>query len=400
QATAIYSYSPENMRFLIHEFMHMPMLCKAYAPAADWLFINYAKDSSEEGSVVNHAPCADEREIYTLASKQYVGPHGSEGVGNGFFVTLADSVTAEEWSWIFKRYTLAFRDKIAGSVSPTVLWSDAYGIDFLEEYVSTRRLSCHRQIAQFSRRGTPFGAVARVENLDKVSGALFVANVDTLPDEERKKVLAYDRGTLTFTLLAEHASLLPRKPDVYFEDMNEPRREFRMAIGAYTDLAIPYSDITGPLAEPSDKRLPGQPEYVKEPNLWYFDLVFQEVSDGFMQAAADLIRLTTGCPLYTETPVPVSYFRLQDGRLRVYAENDNPQCYTDVKVFTKRKIAHIDNTTGFPVQPLKLLSQNKRVLINPDGSDELVQTARGFILKPPPGGIAIADITFMEEDDE
>ena len=398
QATAIYSYAPENMRFLIHEYMHMPMLCKAYAPEVDWLFINYAKDSSEEGSVVNHAPCADEREIYTLSSKQYISGKGCECVGNGFFVTLADSVTADEWRWIFKRYGLAFKDKIAKNESPAFLWSDSYGSGFLEEYISTRRLSLHRQISQFSRRGTPFGAVVKAENLDKVSGALFVANIDLLPEDERRKVLAYDRGTLTFTLLAKNKNILGKKPDVYFEDMSEPRADYRMATGAYTDGVIPYSEIVSPLNEPFEKRLYGQPEYVKEPNLWYFDLVFQEVSDGFMQASANLIRLTSECPLYTRKPAPVSYFYLSDGRLRVYFENDNPQCYTDVKIYSKKKIAHIDNTTGFPVQPLKLISADDRVIINFDGTDELVKTARGFVLKAPPGGIAIADITFKKDE--
>lgn len=398
QATAIYSYATVDMPFKIYEYMHMPMMCRAYAPKINYLCINYAKDSSEEGAVVSHAPCADEREIYTLASKQYVDEKGVRPVTDGYFVTLADSVTKEEWDWIYKRYEIAFREKIERPISTTVIWSDSYGLEFLEEYIKTRRPSCHRQVSQLARRGCIFGASARVGNLDFVTGAIFVANVDLLPKTEQEKIFAYDRGTLTVTLSAENATSLPRTPDAYFEDMNEPRKEFRMAVATYTDEHIPFDSITPTLAErqAETERLSGQPSYVKEPNLWYYDLVFQAPSDGFMKSAANLIRLTTGCSLKTEKALPLSFYRLADGRTRVYAENDNPQCYGDIIVLTDRKIKRIDNTTGFPVLPLKLLMDNGRVMGNMTGGDEMLESAKGFVLKPPPAGIALADVTFEE----
>jgi hypothetical protein len=146
------------------------------------------------------------------------------------------------------------------------------------------------------------------------------------------------------------------------------------------------------------ERLLEEPAYAKEPIYWYYDLVFQKPSDGFMQAAANLIRLTTGCPLWTEKPLPITYYRLADNRIRIYAENDNPMCYQDALLRTDRKILKIDNTTGFPVLPPKLFMPNGRVMGNMTGDDKMLHQAKGFVVKTPPCGIALADITLEDEE--
>lgn len=397
QATAIYSYDPEHTRFRIYEYMHMPMTCKAYAPNIEYLCINYAKDSSEEGAVVNHAPCADEREIYTIAAKQYIDEKGCAPVADGYFVCLSDSVTKEEWAWIYKRYCVAFRERIGAPISATAVWSDAYGLDFLDEYIQTRKPTCHRQVSLLAKRGAVFGGSVRVENLDKASGSLFVANVDSLPQAEREKVFAYQKGALVCTLFATNKHLLPKEPDIWFEDMNEPRKELRMAVAGYTEGLIPYYAIAESLQDMQGERLTEQPQYAKEPIYWYYDLIFQKPSNGFLQATADLVRLTTGCPLWTDKPLPVSYYRLADGRIRIYAENDNPMCYQDALVRTDKKIKKIDNTTGFPVLSPKLLMPNGRIMGNMTGDSEMLERAKGFVLKTPPAGISLADITLEEE---
>ena len=116
-----------------------------------------------------------------------------------------------------------------------------------------------------------------------------------------------------------------------------------------------------------------------------------------MQVSANVIRLTTGCPLWTEQPVPVTYYRLSDNRIRIYVENDNPMCYKDTLICTNKKICKVENTTGFPVLPPKLLMPNGRVMGNMTGDDEMLHQAKGFLVKTPPCGISLADIT-LEND--
>lgn len=152
QATILYLSEPGS-RYRIDELMAVPYLIRAYAPGLKTLAINYAKDSTEEGSIINHCPMANEREIYALTSPLYISEQGAERAVEGFFVCLADSVSEAEWSWLNKRYEIAFRHTAKRTLSATLVFSDGMVREFLPEYMKTRRYSAHKIVADLSSHG-------------------------------------------------------------------------------------------------------------------------------------------------------------------------------------------------------------------------------------------------------
>jgi hypothetical protein len=75
-----------------------------------------------------------------------------------------------------------------------VIWSDKAHYATLDAYIATRRPSVHEMVCRLQQNNASVGAVARIEDIEKLEGALFVPNFDLLPEEEKQAVLNYKKA--------------------------------------------------------------------------------------------------------------------------------------------------------------------------------------------------------------
>ncbi len=390
QATILYLSEPGS-RYRIDELMAAPYLIRAYAPGLKTLAINYAKDSTEEGSIINHCPMANEREIYVLTSPLYISEQGAERAVEGFFVCLADSVSEAEWSWLNKRYEIAFRHTAKRTLSATLVFSDGMVREFLPEYMKTRRYSAHKIVADLSSHGGKMGAVVRAENLNYADGLIFVPNIDVLNEAELEKVKRYPGG-IVYTSVASKKPHF-RKEDLYFEDPFEENPDYRMCVGGINLGDFDRSEILAILsaAEPPARRL-GASDSVPDSEYWMQDLVYRPVSEGVLKAAARLLFLCSQDIIRVEAGTLVTLYELENGMIRLVSENDMMNHYKTFRVYVRgKKIKKIVNGSDFPVQPLKLVMKGDAVRSNIGGEEQLKE-AVGFVVKLPPGGCSFVDL--------
>lgn len=394
QAAILYM-NDEGSKYRIHELMNVPMVMKAYAPGMKYLSINYAKDSTEEGSIINHNPPANEREIYMLTSPLYKDKNGVSRVVDGLFVCLADSLSKEEWKWLDKRYSIAYRNKPLSTLSATLVWSDGMMTDFTDKYVATKRYSTHKIVAELSRYGGKVGCVARIENLNSVSGLILVPNIDTLTAQEIEAVSNYNGGVI-FTSISNKLPKLP-KCDIYFEDNTEVRSEYRMCAGGFNLGYFNYAEVTKCLSEEEVVvKLSGESRYIEDSPIWLIDFVYREVSKGFLKAVARLVFTTSQNIVRAGNDDLLTIYKMDNGMLRLIIENDSVNHYKSVFVHIKnRNICKIVNANDFPVQPLKLLYEGDEIKPNIRG-DEQLKFAKGFIAKLSPSGCAFVDLKLTE----
>ncbi len=396
QATIL--HMSDGGKYRIHELMTTPAIMKAYSPNMKHLCINYAKDATEEGSIINHAPCEDEREIYMLTSPLYIDQTGTDRAIDGFFVCLADSLSKHEWDWLTKRYGIAYREDVEKTLSATLIWSDAMMDKFLPEYVKTRRLSTHKIVAELSRYGGKIGATVRIENLDKVDGLILVPNIDLLTEQELQAIASY-RGPVIYTTLADKKVDIG-ETDICFEDGSQPRAEYRMVVGGKNLGLVEYQYVTEPLAAyEGSQTITGDGRYVKDSPVWMEEFVYNNPDAGFMRAAARLVFTSSQDFIRTkQNDVPMTVYKLKNGLVRLVIENDKLNHYNPIFVHVNGyEIQKIINGSDFPVQPLKLLYEGDLIRPNIEGDAQL-KKAIGFISKLTPGGCAFVDLKLKKKD--
>ena len=388
QATSIRSTGDDTFPYKIHEYMALPLLMRAYAPQAKQLAINFAKDSTEECSLISHLPCANEREIFSLSAPLWYTNKGVQRAIDGFFVCLADAIKPDEWKWLNRHYEAAFRVLPEHSLSPVLVWSDRLIWDFLPGYIRDRRWSAHKLLSELSKRGGKIGGVVRAEDLAdwNAPAALFVPNAELFSSQERK-TLANSR--VPVLMVGLEADPLGTGPDFTLEDEAEPDRALRLKFSVYGGSLDPIS-LKERIQEESNW-FAGAETDARE-TYWYHDMLFRKVSEGFLSAAAQALHLLSVSPVESAPDFPLSAYLLPDGAVRLIAENDNFAQYRAVIVRTQRKIRKIVNTGDFPAQPPKLLLPNGAVTADTTPDRSLLNEAKGFRMNMPPAGVSVMDV--------
>ena len=391
QATILYMNEPGS-RYKISELMSAPLFIRAYAPQMKTLAINYAKDSTEEGSIINHCPCADEREIYMLTSPLYLARDKKERAAEGFFVCLADSISKHEWQWLTKRYEIAYRHDAKRTLSATLVFSDRMVRDFLPVYMATRRYSSHKIVSDLSTFGGKMGAAVRTENLSDAQGLIFVPNADVLDKKELEAVKRH-KGGVIYTSAAAVKPDFGVKDEIYFEDKFEPNENYRMCVGGFGLPEFERFEIENILAEcrPPENRLPENEEEIVDSDTWLNDFVYRPVSEAVIKAAARLIFLASQNIIRTEAGNLVTLYELENGMVRLVNENNLFDYYKTMKVYVSKPIKKIVNGNDFPVQPLKLIMKGDLVRANIGGEEQL-KNAIGFVVHLPPAGCSFVDL--------
>ena len=76
----------------------------------------------------------------------------------------------------------------------TFIWSDARMENEIDEFIDHARAHSVRLLSLLMRAGGAVNKIARIDDLDKISGKIVVANYDLLPKCEQEMIDAYERG--------------------------------------------------------------------------------------------------------------------------------------------------------------------------------------------------------------
>jgi hypothetical protein len=115
---------------------------------------------------------------------------------------------------------------------------------------------------------------------------------------------------------------------------------------------------------------------------------YQKVSKGFVKALAKLVNLAHADIL--ESTHPVIPVKMDDGRIRVYAFNDDLLHYAKAVITFNGKIDKVKNISKFPLLPVKFSDQKQFTYTTQDYPDG----QKTFRLLIPQGGVSIVDIYY------
>lgn len=368
------------------------MIMKAYAGLPECTTITFAKDSTEEASMITHLPSLCESEQYQLAN-YYIYENGAyKRTIDGYFVDLADALTEDEWDWLTKRYDKIFADNKFQVIAPTLVWHDDFMGDlYLKDYIKTRRWSAHRYIAYLNKYNAGIRAVCKFKDIDQVDNDLFVPNIDLLKKADVDKIVAYKKGVVVVTLSKANDNM--GFTGVRFEDQgvkNDYNRTVCYVLNAdetYKDeieLVSTIKDDSPDLDFDKD---------IVDTTTWTQDIIFRKVSKGFLSAIAKILKKASvnRHGIMLEGDKDYTIVQMENGAKRLIYPNTNLNAYDHTKVRVKGKFIKAINKMEFPAQPFKLVVEDGQAVANL-GKKEILDRAVGFLVKIAPGGIAVADI--------
>lgn len=348
-----------------YDFLSMMMLVRAYCPEWKLIFLHNAHDVCEEWDAIRHLPTLLEKEIYALNNIFHVTQTGAlRPSTDGFLVCLGDGMTAGHWDWLRKRWEQSLGDVPVRSLGATVLWSDYAMQAQVDDFIATRRINTHRLLTRVMAPGAQVHATVRMEGLEALSGPLLVLNPQLLSDDEFAAVQAYAGGPVI--CIGDAVEALG-EPDMAFADVHEPDA-LTCAVYGYTGLEAPSI----PHDEPED--IPEDTLDVVDLGGYWDHMYTRKVSDGFLQACAEIITQVCGGVRIIEEQefARAMAVELPDGRLRIGLKNDR-EVYTRPKVDVGAEIDRVDIVTEFPA-----------MAIRPEGS--------AFSVRIPGRGLTIVDV--------
>ena len=379
------------------QFMTMAQLMKAYSPDRKLLTLLGVKDCTEEWDMLHHEPMRLERAMYTLGSL-YLGGKENVHSTDGYMVTLGDGITEDEWKWIRERSEIAFSDIPKRILAPTVIWSDAAHEAMLGEYLECRRPSLHKIMYELENKNAALGAVARIEELDSLEGAIVIPNLDLLPECERRAVLSYKGGAIIAIAPAGFAKSEGIKVDFTVTDTAASYALEAFAIGLPEGARIEEypSEI---INCESDEDIKGW----QDASFFLDPMIFRSMSEGFLNTVASLVR-AAGLSSF-KSDAYILPFLLDNGKYRVYVFNSQ-NLYKRIKIHTDRGIKSVNAVSKYPLMPVKFAfpeKENNGPKL--DGAkaesirigEKVDEIPYCFVGKVPPEGVAIFDVELYEK---
>ncbi len=376
----------------VDEYYCKSMLMKAYSGKPECITITFAKDSTEEASMITHLPSICESEQYQLAN-YYIYDNGCyKRAIDGYFIDLADALSDNEWAWLIKRYERIFADDTFNVIAPTLLWHDDYmGDNFLKDYIKTRRYSAHRYVAYLNKQNAGIRAVCKFEDLDSINADLFVPNIDVLPPTDIKKIMSYDKGIVVVTL--SKANDKYNFKGIRFEDNGVSDGDTRTVcyvLGAKEDYSEEIALMSSIVDHSSELDLNGE---IVDTTVWTQDIIFNKVSKGFLTSMAKILKKASIARhgIVMDGDKDYTIVQMPSGAKRLIYPNKNLNKYDRTSTFVSGKFIKAVNKTDFPAQPLKIVIEDGQAVADL-GKKEILDRAIGFSVKVAPGGIAVADI--------
>lgn len=280
----------------------MLLRLKATAPDVPLIQLHAINDGTEQWSALRHSPAGTRTEALALGTAFYNGKRALDG----YLACLADGISAEEWKELDKAWRISFTD-IKEMLGVSVVWSDRVFDKEFEECVISHDANSNTLLFDLINQGLIVHSCVSAEYaLAHADLPLLILNPEFYPADELK-------------------ALRQRRAYVY---------EFgRGARGDFASAYIPHER--------------------KEPNLyWRHPLLENKPPEETTRTAAMVMNWQT-CPYEYQTPGVKSWCaRLADGRLGIFARNDN-SVYSEVKFRMHNCVSDVQVHTDFPTLPVQ-----------------------------------------------
>ena len=339
-ASAFMVGSDNDFSTVLGNFMAMSLLNKACTPEVPLRFLNCIKDTLEEYHCLRHMPMLLEQDIFAFSNLFWSDADGKlRHCYSGLVACLGDSITADEWKWLRKRWDIGFSFDPEHILGATVVWSDNAFANQLEDYIETRKWTIHRLIGRLIARGTPIQSVVNINHLGNVSGPILIMHPNLLPEDELERVLAYKNGPTI--MIGANMSSLP-KGAIEFKDIYPPD-QLSCRVYCTTETFEANIETDGPENLPPDlfKNIP-------EPTNFLSDIYFRKVSDSFLQSCVDVIsKCVQGVKIVSNPKNSIRVMAMQNptGQIRLLIRNDK-YSYSDTELDVGREIRFVNVLNG------------------------------------------------------
>ena len=344
---AAYAIDPRSVScgpHLHYDYLAMQMLIKVCMPGTKLVFLHNVHDVVEQWDSLRHCPSVLEKEIYALANACHVTTEGRlRRCADGFLACLGDGVRPEEWQWLLRRWAWAFGPLPRRFHGATVVWSSAAMDAQIDDFTQTRTWTTHQILYHLMTAGAPVQAVAPVEALGKLTGAILAINLHLFPAAERRKVLAYRGGPII--VVCRKGTRLPASK-VAFKDVYAPHELRCVVYGASVE-------VTAPITKDGEERIPADLSEVTDDVLGFMQHPYsRKVSPSFIAACAEAVTQAAAgfVPLAAQEPATVMMSELSKGRLRVVIKSHSP-FYLRPAIDMKKPILSAKIAGEFPSMP-------------------------------------------------
>ncbi len=386
--TSVYLGSADERNDFFHKYMAIAPTTAAYLPKGHLVSMLGVQDATEEWSMLHHAPCRHERDIYTMMAYHTLDKDGVCRALDGYMICLGDGICREDWEWEYKRLSGATDEGVSEVISPAVFWSDAAQDKMLREYIKTRRWTTHKYFYEFSKHGVLPAATIKAEGLSLHTGAVFVPNMDMLDPSEIQAVKAYGGAVLATAKADFDESAYGIKPSLTIEDKFTIFPTKLMVING--DVSEEIVEEAKRLASVDDgkKNLEGELVALEEPGYVLNEtLVFTKVTDGFFNAMTLLLKAISYNGF--EINMPSIILKMKSGRYRIYLLNDNDVKYHRAFVKSDRAIYDYRTATCFPILPPRWVSSASKSLHHDHKISDGDQYS--FDIKVQPAGVTVVE---------
>lgn len=286
-----YKMGYKHRKFVHHEFAANLMQIKAHLPDLPLTPLSMIRDTLEQWDVIHHMPTAMQRAAATNLNNFLVRGDGTyEPVTNGPHFCLADGLTPQEWNFTRLAWDNGYTGTVYDVPGVTVIWSDERMQAELDALIDRRLWYTGKWLAELLSRGAPTHKIARVEDIDAVTGPILVMNPALLPEEEASRVLNYRKGPIL--LLGDVGN-------------RACRESFRLsARNGWGEVRFAGQGVSGIESREyvGEEQPPLNISRMLDPEnaVWTHPLDFAPVSGQFLDDCAGILKILCNTPYITE----------------------------------------------------------------------------------------------------
>jgi hypothetical protein len=381
-------FMSKDREYFFNKYMAIAPTTAAHLPRGKLISMVGVQDPTEEWSMIHHQPTQHERDLYTMMSYFSADGEGIRRSLDGYMLCLGDGLSRSDWQFLRERMCGATDARILGGYGAAMLWSESANEAMLREFIKTRRWTPHKFFYTLANLGEHLSGTVTPEALSYYKGAVFVPNIDMLPEDELKAVREYRGGAVIYTSSSDYSPTEKGiEPTVEFEDSTE---RFRLKAGAFGCEASEElrSRIEKLLCEEdSTPELSGDLLDVKEPESTLNEtLVFNKVSIGFAKALAAAVKELKGSVFDINVPSIVTRV---EGGYRLYLFNEPYFSYERAFVRCREPVIGTRTVSKFPILPPRFVKNATGALQHAYVDNRI---SSDFEIKMQPGGVTVIEV--------
>ncbi len=333
---------PEERRdFIYPEYASNLMQLRAYLPDTLLTPLCMIRDTHEQWDVLHHMPTAMQRAVSANLMNFLINKDGKFiPTTNGPHYCLGDGLKKHEWDDIRLMWDNAFIENVKDVKGVTVVWSDKKVEKEVDALINSRLWYNGKWVAELMHHGAAVHKIARIENLDKVSGDILVINPSLYEEDELEMINAYKGGNV-------------------------------LTIGLHSDGKIYFSEAPEIKADPISANVkPLDRDSIK----FEYSLEFMDVPEEITISAAEYINESCGLPTITQEcwNCNINEVILSKNKSRIYVDN-NKYYYAVPTIKTDRKIKSVNVITKPSSYPIQRPDEHSFMTIIPGFSMDIAE---------------------------